>query len=252
LALVSGGALLELWRPLPFLIAAAVLGAVTAVILVRVREPRSPVGCCLPQGLRAMLTASWDIWRGSGEVRAFVLANALWEFALAALKTFVVLFIVVGLGRSVGFASVLIGLGAAGSLVAATVSGSLGDRFGIARVMQIALWVYGLGLLIPFFTQANAVVATIPVIAFGGAVIMTLPYGLLMELMPEERHGATTGLYGFSRGLGIVLGPLVAGAAIDLFAPLLDSTQGYAALWLVMGAATLASIVPLRRIGRKG
>jgi MFS family permease len=128
-------------------------------------------------------------------------------------------------------------------LIAAAISGKLGDRFGKTRVVRIALWLYGLGLLVPFFTQSPLIVVPIlPFVAFGGGMILTLPYAILMPLMPEEEHGLITGFYSFSRGLGILLGPLLAGLAITVLRSLLPSTHGYAAMWLVCAAAILASL----------
>lgn len=249
-ALVGGGALLALWRPLPFLLSAAALAAVTLVLLARVEEPREAIGCCLPHGLPETARRVWVIFRDHRDMRAVLAANALWELTLAALKSFIVLFIVVGLGRSVGFASALIGVVAAASLVAALMAGSLADRYGLVRVTRIALWVYGVGLLIPFLTQSPALVLPVlPLIAFGGAVIMTLPYGLLMDMMPPDSHGAVSGLYGLSRGLGTLLGPLLTGVAVDALAPVLESTDGYSAMFLVAGAAILLSIPLLRALG---
>jgi len=77
---------------------------------------------------------------------------------------------------------------------------------------------------------------------------MTLPLSMLMRLLPEERHGAASGLFGISRGVGGTLGPLVAGAAILLLGPVLKSTHGYAAMWFVCSAALLASIFFVRRL----
>ena len=44
---------------------------------------------------------------------------------------------------------------------------------------------------------------------------MSLPYALLMPMMPRGAHGAVTGLYSLSRGVGTSLGPLLAGVAIQ-------------------------------------
>jgi MFS family permease len=77
---------------------------------------------------------------------------------------------------------------------------------------------------------------------------MSLPYSLLMPLMPEGEHGALTGLYSVSRGLGVMAGPLGAGIAIELLGPLFESSHGYAAAWWVAGGAALLSLVPLRRL----
>ena len=113
--------------------------------------------------------------------------------------------------------------------------------------MRAALWVYGLGLVVPLVTTSPGLVAAaVPLVAFGGGVIMTLPYALLMPLMPGDRHGALSGFYSLSRGVGTALGPLLAGVAIALARGPLQSSQGYAAVWGVCAAAVLASI-PLTR-----
>jgi MFS family permease len=127
-------------------------------------------------------------------------------------------------------------------LAAAPISGKLGDRFGETRVAALSLCPFGLGLLVPLFTQTPYIVLPIlPFVAFGGGMILTLPYAILMPLMPDEDHGLITGFYSFSRGVGIVLGPLLAGLLIMALRPALTSTDGYAAMWPVCGAAILAS-----------
>jgi len=61
--------------------------------------------------------------------------------------------------------------------------------------------------------------------------MMSLPYALLQPLMPEERHGALTGYYSAGRGVGVMLGPLLGGVAIQAASGLLSSTEAYAAMW---------------------
>jgi MFS family permease len=250
-ALVGGGLLLSVARPLPFVVAAvialAALGAFVGLLV-------STMG--IPQQKHARLSNFSDaraeltgLLKQHPALRAFMLANLLWELSLAALKSFVVLFITIGLGYSLTTAALLIGLVAVVILIAAPVSGRLGDRYGTARVMLAALAVYALGLLVPFFSDAPLVVLPIlPVIAFGGGVIMTLPYALLMPMMPAKEHGAVTGLYSVSRGLGTLLGPVIAGGVIDLSASVFPQTHGYVAMWLVSSAAIAVSIPLLSRL----
>ena len=71
-------------------------------------------------------------------MRAYLVANALWEASLGALKTFVFLFITVGLGHSQSAAAGIVGGVALLILPAAVVSGSLADRYGRLRAM---VWV---------------------------------------------------------------------------------------------------------------
>ena len=72
-----------------------------------------------------------------------------------------------------------------------------------------------------------------------------------MPLMSDAEHGALTGFYSVSRGLGTAAGPLLAGAAIALTSDLFDRTQGYQAAWGVCAAAILLSLLPLSRLGRR-
>ena len=51
-----------------------------------------------------------------------------------------------------------------------------------------------------------------------------------------------------SRGIGIVGGPLAVGYAVRYSGGLFSATHGYAALWPVIGLATLAAVPLLRRL----
>lgn len=248
-ALVGGGLLFAVSPKLPFLIFALLAFATIAAFLWGVRRTRA----VRRQHEHEARTARETVRRLVGllgerpALRAFLFANALWELSLAALKTFIMLFLTVGLGFGTSGAAGVIAIVLVLVLIAAPVSGKLGDRFGKTRVVGIALWLYGIGLLVPFFTQAPYLVLPIlPVVAFGGGMILTLPYAILMPLMPDEEHGLITGFYSFSRGIGILLGPALAGLAITALRSMLPGTRGYAAMWIVSAVAILAS-VPLMR-----
>lgn len=94
-------------------------------------------------------------------LRSFLVVNALWEMSLAALKTFVVLYITEGLGHSLTTASLIIGAAALFVLISAGLSGKLADRFGKPRVMYVALLVYAPGLLLPFLSRTRILLAAI-------------------------------------------------------------------------------------------
>jgi MFS family permease len=71
---------------------------------------------------------------------------------------------------------------------------------------------------------------------------MSLPYAVLIPMMPAGAHGSVTGLYSLSRGLGISLGPLLGGVAIEV------AGDDYRWVWLVCAAAIIASLLPLWRL----
>jgi MFS family permease len=240
-ALVAGGLLLSVWTPLPFLLAAAaaVLATVVLVREVRGKEREAPIAAVpsLPgPGVRTLL-------RERRDVRAFVAANALWELSFMGLKTFIVLFVVKGLGESVGTASAVIGVVAGAYVVAAFGAGRLADAVGVHRLMRIAVWIYGVGLLVGAgLGSLDTFLIGLPFIALAGAVVMTLPYGILVGITPPGAEGALSGLFGFSRALGAVLGPIVVGVVIDVLAPIFQSTNGYGAMWIAIGAPILLSL----------
>ncbi len=246
-ALVGGGFLLTLWKGLPFAVAAGVLLAVTGAFAWRVRfhapdcedEHTKPVTASSPW-------RSWGLLREDADIRRLLAANALWELALGALKTFVVLFITVGLGRSSSLASAALAVVAVGVIVAALSAGPLADRFGHGNLLTWAAGVYAIGLAVPIFVHSLFFLIALLPLAFAAGIVMTLPYSLLMDLLPDDDHGAGAGAFEASRGLGVVLGPILAGVGVETLQPLFSSTQGYAAMFLVASIAVAIS-VPLAR-----
>jgi MFS family permease len=249
LAIASGGVLLSLGQGLPFVAGAAVTAASIVAFVVLVPRDGGASDGARPGSLRTDLRRVRELVAERGDLRAFMVANALWEAALGAMKTFIILYLTVGLGVETGMAGVVVAAGAIFIGAATPISGKLADRFGTIPVMRVSLLVYGAGLLVPFFVDDKIVVAAAtPLVGFGGGVVMTLPYALLMPLMEDDDHGLTTGLYSLSRGVGTALGPLLAGVAIAVLGGVFDGTQGYQAMWGVCAAAVLLSVPVLGRL----
>jgi MFS family permease len=249
-ALVGGGLLLTVWTPLPFVLAAAAVVLATVVLVreVRGRERRLAVAAApAPPGPGVV-----RLIRERADVRAFVAANALWELSFMGLKTFIVLFVVKGLGESVGTASAVIGVVAGAYVVASFGAGRLADSFGLHRLMHASLWIYGVGLLVGAgFSSLGPLLVGLPFVALAGAVVMTLPYGMLVQMTPPGAEGALSGLFGFSRAIGAILGPIVVGVSIDVLQPLFPATNGYGAMWIAIGAPILLSLPFLAALRRE-
>ena len=92
------------------------------------------------------------------DVRRFLIANTAWEATFAGMRTFVVLYIIEGLGQPLYVSSAVLAVVAVGYVVAAAFSGPVGDRFGLARVILAASLVYGLGLTLSVLAQQLALV----------------------------------------------------------------------------------------------
>jgi MFS family permease len=196
----------------------------------------------------APTTSTRDLLFHNRKMQLFAVANSLWEFSFAGLKTFIVLYVVRGLGRSPGLASAVIAIVAVAYVVGAPVAGRLAERFGIPRVMRWSALVYGAGLcwgVIP--TTITPMLVIVPVSAIAGAILMTLPQALAFTVAPDSSQGAAAGLVDFSRGVGVVLGPVAVGAAVSASSSALSTTEGYAIMWPTIGIPILLSLIILRR-----
>jgi MFS family permease len=247
-ALIAGGFLIEAWRPSPFVVGGVLITATTLGFW-RHLQRQEPTAV---EGSDDSVSELWQRTRrilADRDVRLLVIGNALWNVTLSGLRAFVVLFFTVGLGRSPSFVSaVVFPLVAVGMALSAPVSGKLADRYGHLRVLRIAVPVYGAGLVLPGFTRAAWVLAVVPIVAAAAATVMVVPFAALMRVMPEHDHGAVSGVFTLSRGIGTMAGPLLAGAAILLLRAPLHATHGYAAMWFVISAATLSTWPVLQRL----
>lgn len=249
-ALVGGGFLLKAWHAAPFVLAAFVTTAACAAPILLIREDGGHGRVF--EGVRAYFRRSWSILKEEREVRRFLLANAAWEGTFAAARTFVVLYVIDGLHQSKAISSALLGAVATGYVIAAVLASKLGDRFGIARVIFWSSVVYGSGFIVAGLatTWHDWYFALIVPVSVAGGLVMTLAWGLLFKLMPEEHRGAVSGLATTTKGLGLLLGAPIAGAAIDIARPYLDATDGYQILWPVCGIPILAALPIVYRMMR--
>jgi MFS family permease len=243
IALVGGGFLFHAWHPAPFLLAAAATTAACGAAILLVHEEEGE-GSRVFRGIRSYVRTSWQVFHDVPEVRRFLLANAAWEGTFAAMRTFVVLYITKGLGQPLSTSSAVLATVAVGYVLAALGSGRLGERFGLARVIFGASFVYGAGLLVAGLAQEwrDWYFGLILPVAAAGGTVMTLSWALLFKLMPAQHRGAIAGLATTTKGLGLLVGPLVAGAMIDLMSPYLHKTDGYEVLWPVCAVPVLAAI----------
>ena len=242
IALVGGNFLLKVWQPAPFLTAALVTSAACGLTILLVREDGGHGRVF--EGFWAYIKQSWNIFWQEGDVRRFLLANSAWEGTFAAARSFVILYVIDGLHESKTVSGEILAAVAVGYVIAAIFAGRLGDRFGLARVIFFASFVYGTGLLVGGLAEQwhTWYFGLIVPVAIAGGTVMTLAWGLLYKIVPAQHRGAVSGLATTTKGIGLIAGPIVAGAAIDLSSPFLRSTDGYQVLWPVLAIPILAAI----------
>ena len=240
-ALVGGGFLLSVWEPFPFILAAGVTLVSCGAVVVLVHE--KDVEPTRYERFRSILAAPWrrppreacaplphrqhglggDV-RGDADLRRPLHHRRL--------------------GQPLYVSSTVLGVVAAGYVLAALAAGKFGDEFGVGNVILGASVVYGLGLLVAGFAQTWHwwYYALIAPVAMAGGVVMTP--GRSSSRSCRRDRGTITGLATTTKGIGLVIGPLAAGAAIDIFHGYFRSTDGYAVIWPVVAIPVLA-VIPL-------
>jgi MFS family permease len=238
------------WRPAPFLVAAGVVATACLVPIVLVTEDGGHGRVF--EGVRTYVAQSWRVLRANRDVATFLVCNTAWEGTFAGARTFVVLYVTVGLDEPLSTSTYILAAVAGGYIVAALVAGRIGDRVGLARVISVASAVYGVGLLAGGLGREWHAwyLGLIFVVAIAGGTVMTLAWGLLFKLMPPGERGAISGLATTTKGVGLVIGPLAAGAVIDILRPHLEATEGYQALWPVLGVPIILAIPLVARLAR--
>src|SRR6266571_6749367 len=216
LALVGSQFLLKLWEPAPFVTAAFITTAACGAAIFFVQEDGGHGRVF--EGVVAYIKRSWSVLREETDVRRFLIANAAWEGTFAAARSFVVLYVIEGLHESKTVSGEILAAVAVGYVIAALLAGRLGDKFGLARVIFYASFVYGGGYLVAGTAQVwhDWYFALIVPVAVSGGTVMTLAWGLLFKLMPSQHRGAISGLATTTKGVGLIVGPVLAGGLIDV------------------------------------
>ena len=94
--LIGGGILFHLWQPAPFLFAAAIVSAACSCRCCS--SARTAATAASSRACATYVGHSWRVLRRNPDIGRFLLANAAWEGTFAGARTFVVLYVTVGLG----------------------------------------------------------------------------------------------------------------------------------------------------------
>lgn len=252
LGMVVAAFLFYRWEPLPFLLNGLMIIMFTYFTVVRIGEPL-PERVYRPQRPGALSEVK-RIWRQTMEnkpIRRFMVATFLWESTLAGLRPFMMLYFLNTLRSTAQVGGLLFGLVGVTYMVAALASGYLADNYGRFRLMRVGLVVFLGGCLLGFFLRdIKWAFIFLPIFGLGGSIVLTLPYAILMRLMPKEHVGQYTGMFSMMRGLANIVAPVLAGVAIDVAKGHMAAGTQYSVVWLYSGLMIVISLYFFRNTGR--
>lgn len=248
--MVIAGYLFESWEPLPFVLAAFLMVGVTYIAVASIEE--APSCAYEPPTLGGLRESLQDIWRTTRRektIMRLLAANLLWESTIQGIRPFIMLYFLYVLGASTRMGATLLGLVGIVYIVAGLSGGFLADRLGRERILWTGLWIYLVGCSIGFFVRdIRLALVLLPIFGLGGSLALTLPYAVMMPLMPRDRIGQFTGLFSVSRGAATVVAPVIFGAGIDAASAIAGKTEGYATIWPMAAAAILVSLFLYRAV----
>lgn len=252
LGMVVAGFLYYRWEPSPFILCGLLIMVFTYFTVRRIREPEPENVYSPPR--QSIWGELRTIWASTGKypgIQRFMVASFLWESTLAGLRPFIMLYFVFTLGATEQVGALLLGLVGVTYMVAAVASGYLADKYGRILLMRVGLGVFFGGCVLGFFLRdIKWAFVFLPFFGLGGSIVLTLPYAILMRLMPKEHVGQFTGMFSMMRGLANIVAPVLAGAAIDISKNFMERGTEYSVIWLYTALMILISLFFFRNTGK--
>lgn len=246
LAAIVGGELFKVSVAAPFLFGAAGLFVTMLVVVLFIREPARPEGNAgteespgLPHLLRNLATER------EPSLRCLLAAVFTWGLGVSALEIFFTSFLVSAYPLDSGQATKMMAFFGLAGLVGAFPAGLLGARFGRRRMVMT-----GLALLILWLTLVNF--AGSLTLVKGLLVLMGLSWSLVavnamplaLDMTTPDRGGSYAGLFFLSNQAASIIGPVLAGAFLDL------AGRNYRALFLYIPLTMLGGWLWMLRVRR--
>ena len=243
--LIGSGLLFYLWRPLPFVIGAIIIGITTAITL-RAAAGADRSSAAVEKDDSAPAAGAWLQALRRSDIRWFLTANALWTGAIDGIRPYVFLFATLVLGVNLAEASLVLIFLLVGLALGSVILGRLGDFYGrrpllVGGILLTATALFG-GI---WMREVDGAMLLLGLAGVGAASLIALPFPLFVSMVGEDGIGRSTGLYILSVGIARVGAPMLVGFAIDWGAGRYPEFQGYPMMWPMAGAMALASVPAL-------
>ena len=245
LAFAVGGLLFKVSVGAPFYFGGIAMLAACSVVLAFIREPH-PDSVEPAEGEPGLIGSMKTIVKDRDYSALYFLgAIFFWFLGYNALEVFFTSFAVNELNVNSGEATFLLAYFSLAIILFAPVAGFIGGKVGRKRVISLAIIVFasllGWGYFVTTILQAKIM---LPLLGVAWSFILVNSLPMVIDMAPQDRLGAYTGLYYLSSQSSAIVGPILSGKIIDLFSNNYRTAFLYSVVTLILA---LLCLLPVKR-----
>ncbi len=240
LAFVVGGLLFKVSVGAPFWFGGIVMLIGAAVVLWFIREPKVPEP---DSDVKApgLLDSLKQVFADKDRSALFMLgAIFFWFLGYGALEVFFTSFAVNRFGIDSGQATGLLAWFSLPIVLFSPLSGILGGKFGRRNIILLGILAFAILLTFGYTMHSlTEVRIMLPLAGMAWSLILVNSLPMVIDMAPQDRLGAYTGLYYLSSQASAIAGPIMAGRIIQIFNNDYGTGFVYGAVTLVIAMACM-------------
>ena len=245
LAFAVGGILFKVSVGAPFYFGGIVMLIGCAVVLLFIKEPK-PESVEPVEGKPGLIGSFKTIIKDNDKSALYLLgAIFFWFLGYNALEVFFTSFAVNVLSVDSGEATFLLAYFSLAIIITAPIAGYIGGKVGRKRTMIVGIIAFAI-LLAYGYTITSVFHVKIMLLLSGisWSMILVNSLPMVIDMAPQDRLGAYTGLYYLSSQTSAIVGPVLSGKIISIFSNDYRIAFMYGAVTLVIA---LLFVIPIKR-----
>ena len=245
LAFAVGGILFKVSVGAPFYFGGIVMLIGCGIVLLFIKEPK-PKSVEPVEGKPGLIGSFKTIVKDNDKSALYLLgAIFFWFLGYNALEVFFTSFAVNVLGVDSGEATFLLAYFSLAIIITAPIAGYIGGKVGRKRTMMVGIIAFAILLAYGYtITTVLQVKIMLPLSGIAWSMILVNSLPMVIDMAPQDRLGAYTGLYYLSSQTSAIVGPVLSGKIIDIFSNDYRIAFMYGAITLVIA---LVFVIPIKR-----
>ncbi len=245
LAFAVGGILFKVSVGAPFYFGGIVMLIGCAVVLLFIKEPK-PESVEPVEGKPGLIGSFKTIVKDNDKSALYLLgAIFFWFLGYNALEVFFTSFAVNVLGVDSGEATFLLAYFSLAIIITAPIAGYVGGKVGRKRTMIVGIIAFAILLAYGYtITSVSHVKIMLLLSGISWSMILVNSLPMVLDMAPQDRLGAYTGLYYLSSQTSAIVGPVLSGKIISIFSNDYRIAFMYGAVTLVIA---LLFVIPIKR-----